>query len=421
MSVLWFDCASGISGDMTLGALVDAGVPLSVLQDAVDTVVPGLVRLSVERVTRAGIAAAHVGVVAPDEAGHRRWGTVRGMLENCALAAGVRARALAAFAALARAEGRVHGVPAEEVHFHEVGALDAIADIVGAAAGLDHLGVGHAVGSTVALGGGTVRAAHGRLPVPGPAVVALLAGAPTVGGPVDRELTTPTGAAILVTTVTDWGPQPPMRVRVQGFGAGTADPAGHPNVLRLVVGDALPTAAAVPAAAVPAGELPAGALPGRADTHGGGAGPAVLLEATVDDLDPRIWPGLVQQLLDAGAHDAWLTSALGKKGRPVQVLSILAEAAQLPALRTLVFGGTSTIGLRETAVAKTALARRTERVTVAGQQIRVKFGLDGDEVVNVSAEWADVAAAAPATGLPEKQLLARAVAAGWELAAQRTG
>lgn len=402
MSLLWFDCASGISGDMTLGALVDAGVPLSVLQDAVEDVIPGLVRLSVERVTRAGIAAAHVGVAAPDQTGHRTWGTVREMLENSALAPGIRSRALAAFAALARAEGRVHGVPAEEVHFHEVGALDAIADIVGAAAGLEHLGVGRAVGSTVALGGGTVRAAHGRLPVPGPAVVALLAGAPTAGGPIERELTTPTGAAILVTTVTEWGPQPPMLARVQGFGAGTADPAGHPNVLRLVIGDPLGATGAA-----------AGELPERADTHGGGVGPAVLLEATVDDLDPRIWPGLVQHLLDAGAHDAWLTSALGKKGRPVQVLSILATPADLPVLRRLVFGGTSTIGLRETTVTKTALARRTATVTVADQQIRVKLAFDEGATVNVSAEWEDVATAARATGLPAKQLLARAVAAGW--------
>lgn len=409
MSVLWLDCASGISGDMTLGALVDAGVPLTALQDAVDSVVPGLVRLSVERVTRAGIAAAYVTVSAPEQAGHRTWATIRELLENSALDGGVAARALSTFAALARAEGTVHGIPAEDVHFHEVGALDAIADIVGAAAGLEHLGVDRAVGSTVALGGGTVRAAHGRLPVPGPAVVALLAGAPTAGGPVERELTTPTGAAILVTTVTEWGPQPPMRVRAQGFGAGTADPPGHPNVLRLVIGDPLPAMGAA------VGELPA-----RADTHGGGVGPAALLEATVDDLDPRIWPGLVQKLLDAGAHDAWLTSALGKKGRPVQVLTILADADRLAALRTLVFADTSTIGLRETAVVKTALARQTVTVTVAEQRIRVKLGFDGGVVVNVSAEWEDVAAAATSTGVPAKRLLAQAVAAGWELAAQRT-
>jgi uncharacterized protein (TIGR00299 family) protein len=387
---------------MTLGALVDAGVPLSVLQDAVAAVVPGLVVLSVERVTRAGIAAAHVHVDAPDQAGHRQWGTVRELIENSALAGGVRIRALAVFAALAEAEGRVHGIPAEQVHFHEVGALDAIADIVGAAAGLEYLGVSTATGSTVSVGGGTVRAAHGRLPVPGPAVVALLAGVPTAGGPIERELTTPTGAAILVTTAASWGPQPPMIVRTQGFGAGSADPDGHPNVLRIVVGDPLPSTPS-----------PMSGLPERADTHGGGVGPAVMLEATVDDLDPRIWPGLVQRLLDAGAHDAWLTAALGKKGRPVQVLSVLTDVERLAGLRTLIFGETSTIGLRETAVTKTALARQSVTVTVADQRIRVKLALDGDMVVNVSAEWEDVAAAAVTTGLPAKQLLAQAVAGGW--------
>lgn len=403
MSVLWLDCASGISGDMTLGALLDLGVPLSVLRSAVDAVVPGRVRLDCERVTRAGIAAVHALVDAPEEATHRRWDEVRALLDGADLSAGVRERALAVFAALAEAEGRVHGVAPGEVHFHEVGALDAIADVVGAAAGLEHLGVTAAVASTVSLGGGTVRAAHGRLPVPGPAVVALLAGAPTAGGPIERELTTPTGAAILAATVTGWGPQPPMRVRGQGFGAGTADPPGHANVLRLVLGEPLAAAPGV------------SALPARGDVHGGGQGPAVLVEATVDDLDPRVWPGVVAALLAVGAHDAWLTAALGKKGRPVQVLTVLADETCLGAVRDVVFTATSTIGLRETAVAKTALERRGAEVTVAGQPVRLKLAVRDGLVVNVSAEWEDVAAAASASGRPAKALLAQAVAAGWEL------
>lgn len=402
MSLLWFDCASGISGDMTLGALVDLGVPLSVLQDAVDAVIPGRVRLSSRRVVRADIAAAQVLVDAPDETEHRRWGTVSALLENADLPTGVRDRALRTFAALAAAEGAVHGVDPTEVHFHEVGALDAIADVVGAAAGFEHLVVTAASSSTVALGGGTVRAAHGRLPVPGPAVVALLAGRPTAGGPLERELTTPTGAAILATTVEAWGPQPPMRVRTQGFGAGSADPPGHPNVLRLVVGDSVSAPADEPTP-----------LPDRAASHGGGRGPAVVVEATVDDLDPRVWPDLVGALLDAGAHDAWLTPALGKKGRPVQVVSVLTDDRRLAAVRALLFAQTSTIGIRETAVTKTALPRRTAAVSVAGQEIRVKIASDGGRVVNVSAEWDDVAAAAAATGLPAKRLLAEAVALGW--------
>jgi len=398
VSLLWFDCASGISGDMVLGALVDLGVPVGVLQSAVDAVVPGRVRIDATRVGRTGMAAVRALVDAPEEAEHRRWATVRELLLAADLDPAVRARALAVFAALAEAEGRVHGVAAEDVHFHEVGALDAIADVVGAAAGLEHLGVAAAVSSTVALGGGTVRAAHGRLAVPGPAVVALLAGAPTVGGPLERELTTPTGAAILRATVTGWGPQPAMTVRAQGLGAGAADPPGHPNVLRLLLGEAV------------------AGLPERADVHAGGSGPAVLVEATVDDLDPRVWPGAVAALLAAGAHDAWLTPALGKKGRPVQVLTVLTDARCVAAVRAVVFAQTSTIGLRETAVAKTALARLGGEVTVAGQRIRLKRAVRGGLVVNVSAEWEDVAAAATASGLPAKQLLALAVAAGWALA-----
>ena len=375
-----------------------------------DAVVPGRVRLAAGRVTRAGIAATQVVVDAPEETDHRRWETVRTLLADATLPDGTRDRALRTFAALAAAEGTVHGVDPDQVHFHEVGALDAIADVVGAAAGLEHLGVTAAASSTVALGAGTVRAAHGRLPVPGPAVVALLAARPTAGGPVERELTTPTGAAILVTTVDAWGPQPAMRVRAQGFGAGSADPAGHANVLRLVVGEPidgrLDTGGSDPL------PLRAG-LPGRADSHRGGRGPAIVVEATVDDLDPRVWPGIVAALIDAGAHDAWLTSALGKKGRPIQVLSVLTDELFVQDVRALVFEQTSTIGIRETAVTKTALERRTATVTVDGLAVRVKIATRDGLAVNVSAEWDDVAAAAATTGLPAKQLLARAVALGW--------
>jgi uncharacterized protein (TIGR00299 family) protein len=387
----WLDCASGVAGDMLLGALVDAGVPLSVLQEAVDAVAPEPLTLRVQTVRRAGLRAARVHVEGTGSATHRTWSDVRSLLGDArGLAAGVREQALAAFAALAEAEASAHGVPADDVHFHEVGALDAIADVVGVCAGLASLGLDALDCSPVAVGGGTVGTAHGRLPVPVPAVVHLLTGAPTYGGPVEVELATPTGAALLASHVTGWGSQPPMRVASVGVGAGARDVAGQPNVVRLLLGEALPTG-------------------------GTGADPALVLETNVDDLDPRLWPGVLARLLDAGASDAWLTPILMKKGRPAHTLHVLVAPEDAAAARRVVFAETSAIGLRETAVDKRALDRTISTVDVDGRPVRVKLAhLDG-AVVNVQPEYEDVASAAAALGRPVKEVLARAasLAAPW--------
>lgn len=234
----WLQCSTGASGDMFLGALVAAGVPVEVMQAAVDLVAPEPVTLAVSTVDRAGVCAVKVDVVVEESHVHRTWGDVRELLTAREWTG--RDRALAAFRSLAEAEGHVHGADPESVHFHEVGALDAIADVVGACAGLAHLGLDRLVASPVALGGGWVGAAHGRLAVPGPAVVQLLLGIPTHGGPEPMELTTPTGAALLRTWVDDWGHQPTLRARRQGFGAGGRDLARRANVLRLVLGDEEP-------------------------------------------------------------------------------------------------------------------------------------------------------------------------------------
>ena len=289
------------------------------------------------------------------------------------------------FARLAAAEGAVHRVPADEVHFHEVGALDAVADVVGAAAGFAALGLDALHCSPVAVGSGTTRGAHGPLPVPAPAVLALLAGAPVLAGAVPHESTTPTGAALLATLVTGWGPLPPMTLDRVGTGAGGRDPAEAANVVRLVLG------------------RPAGSA---ADASG-----VLLLEANVDDLDPRVWPGVLEALLAAGALDAWLTPVLMKKGRPAHVLSALAPLPAAPAVRHVVLTQSSTIGVRERAVDRTVLDRREDVVEVRGHRVRVKRALLDGEVVNSSPEWEDVAAAAAATGVPAKLVLAEAVAA----------
>ncbi|MGI8681404.1 MAG: nickel pincer cofactor biosynthesis protein LarC [Mycobacteriales bacterium] len=383
----WWDCSAGASGDMFLGALVDAGAPVETLQAAVDAIDTEPVLLSVGEVDRGGLRATKVDVGAPRSSVVRTWGSVRSLLEESDLVDPVRRTALAAFAALAAAEARVHRTAPETVHFHEVGALDAVADIVGAAAGLHALGIEGAAASTVTVGSGTVRSSHGVLSVPVPAVLSLLAdaGAPVTSGPAPYEMCTPTGAALLAATVTRWGGLPSMRIAAVGSGAGSRELTELPNVLRLVVGTAV--------------ERPA-----EASTE-------LVLEANVDDLDPRLWPGVLDRLLAAGASDAWLVPILMKKGRPAYTLAVLAPERGADGIRRVIFTETSTIGLRETSVAKRALARDIATVTVDDQQIRVKTArLDG-VAVNALPEYDDVVAAAVALDRPVKAVLAAATAA----------
>ena len=264
----WVDATGGLSGDMLLGACLDAGADLAVVRDAIDRLdLPERVEITSEPAVRAGIGATRA-IVTTAESRHRRTlPDVLALLEGQEPA--VRTRAAEVFANLADAEGRVHRVPAEEVHFHEVGALDSIADVVGVVAALGSLDLDRLVCSPIALGGGRARTEHGPIPVPGPAVVELLRAhdAPGFGGPIDIELATPTGVALMVTLADGFGPLPGIRPELVGAGAGTAEPEGHANLTRLVVGSPAATAAA--------------------------AVPEVVLEANVDDLDPRLWPGVL--------------------------------------------------------------------------------------------------------------------------------
>jgi uncharacterized protein (TIGR00299 family) protein len=289
---------------------------------------------------------------------------------------------LAVFERLAVAEAAVHGTSPVEVHFHEVGALDAIADVVGVCAGFEHLGASSVTVSPVAVGSGTVETAHGTLPVPPPAVAELLRGVPTFAGPVPLELCTPTGAALLATLATAWGPQPAMTVETIGVGAGGRDPQGHANVLRLFTG--------TPASAT-------------------GGGP-LLLECNVDDLDPRVWPAVIAALLEAGAADAWLTPILMKKGRPAHTLSVLVDAGRADGVRAAIFAQTTTIGLREQPVTKHALDREMVAVEVDGRQVAVKLARHRGVVVNAQPEYDDVARAAADLGRPVADVLAQASA-----------
>lgn len=379
----WLDLGSGVSGDMLLGALVGAGVPLHTLTGAVEPL--GLpITLRREDVHRAGLAAVrvHVDVPARDQP-HRTWADVRVLLDR--LAEPLRSSASGVFAALAHAEAAVHGVPADDVHFHEVGALDAVADVVAVCAGVAALALDRLVASPVALGGGHVRTAHGRLPVPGPAVLALLAdaAAPCHGGGVDEELATPTGVALVTSLASAFGPLPPLRPDTTGTGAGGRDPADRPNVVRLVVGE---------------------------DRAADRPEETVQLEANVDDLDPRAWPAVLAGLLAAGARDAWLTPVLMKKGRPAHVVSALAQPRTVPAVRAALFRETTTLGVRESVVTRHVLARRFRTVDVGGQPVAVKLGLGPDGgVVNAMPEWEDVVRAAAALDRPVKGVLAQAM------------
>ncbi|MEV6412104.1 nickel pincer cofactor biosynthesis protein LarC [Kribbella sp. NPDC051718] len=344
----------------------------------------------------AGDAAGHEHGEAGHGHGHagggghtRTWGEVRRLIEAAGLADAVRDRALDVFARLARAEGAAHGVEPDEVHFHEVGALDAIADIVGVAAASVALELDRVVVSTIALGGGRqVRGQHGGIPVPGPAVLALLseADAPVVGGTAPYEMTTPTGAALLASLADEFGLLPPMRIQQTGIGAGGRDPVEVPNIVRVIVGDAL--------------ERPATEL---------------VYETNVDDLDPRIWPQVLARLMEAGAADAWLTPILMKKGRPAHTLSVLVGGANAEEVRSVILSETSAIGLRESSVRKHAADREFASVEVDGQRIHVKIARYGGQVVNVQPEYDDVAAAASVLKKPIKSVLAKAIAAGHEL------
>ncbi|MGY1984648.1 nickel pincer cofactor biosynthesis protein LarC [Blastococcus sp. SYSU DS0669] len=383
MTIGWLDLAAGASGDMLLGALVDAGVPLDVPAEAVAALPVEQVRLTTEQVTRHGLGATRVHVHAPPSDVLRTWADVRALLHSSALPPPVRDGALAVFERLAVAEGRVHRIDPARVHFHEVGALDALADVVGVVASFEYLELSRLTASPVALGSGSARGAHGVVPIPGPAVLELLAGVPVHAGAVPAEMCTPTGAALLAARVEEWTTLPALRVERVGVGAGGRDPEQLPNVVRLVLGE------------------PAEPAPAR----------PVVLEANVDDLDPRLWPAVLDALLAAGASDAWLTPILMKKGRPAHTLSALCRPEVLPAVQAAVFATTSTIGLRVVEVGKVALERAHATVEVLGAPVGVKLAVSGDRVVNVSVEYEDVAALARARELPVKEVLRAATAA----------
>ncbi|HEX9995187.1 MAG TPA: nickel pincer cofactor biosynthesis protein LarC [Acidimicrobiales bacterium] len=376
-TLAWFHCFSGIAGDMALGSLLDAGADVDEVRSLCERLPVTGWRLDAEPVLRGGIAATRAVVDAHETGIVRTYAHITGLVEEARLPDRLRDRALAAFGALADAEGRLHRRPPAQVHFHEVGGLDAIVDVVGTCAALEVLGVDRVACSPVATGLGMVRSAHGLLPNPAPAVVELLRGAPTYGLDLPVELTTPTGAALAVSLASEWGALPAMTVAATGFGAGTRELDRRPNVTQVVVGTA-------------ADPLE----PGQ---------PVVLLEANVDDATGETLAHAVAALLEAGAHDAWITPVVMKKGRPGHVVAALTDRALAAQVAAALTSETGSLGVRGSTLERWPAARSQAEVEVEGLPVRVKVSAG-----RVKVEHDDAVRAARRTGLPVREVVSLA-------------
>ena len=382
----WFHCFAGIAGDMALGSLVDAGADLAEVRLLLERIPVSGWEVESEEVMRSGVAATQVHVRVADTGVVRTYAHISGLIEEARLPERVRRRAQDTFAAMAEVEGRLHRRPPAQVHFHEVGGLDAVVDVVGTCAALEVLGVDRVCASAIATGTGMVRSAHGVLPNPAPAVLDLLRGAPTYGRDVAVELTTPTGAALLAANATGYGPMPPMTVTATGYGAGSREVEGLPNVTQVVLGDAL----ADDAASSPR----AGRAPGQ---------PVVLVEVNVDDVTGEVLAHTVAALLDAGAHDAWVTPIVMKKGRPAHTVSALADPALSEQVASVLTAETGSLGVRGQWLERWPSVRSPHEVEVDGVPVRVKVGPG-----RVKVERDDAARAARRTGTPLREVVSRA-------------
>jgi pyridinium-3,5-bisthiocarboxylic acid mononucleotide nickel chelatase len=380
-TVAWWHCFAGIAGDMALGSLVDAGADLALIERELDALPVAGWSLDASPVLRSGLACTQVKVRVRDTQVVRTHAHIVGLITEARLPARARQRALATFARLAEVEGRLHRRPASQVHFHEVGATDAIIDIVGTCVALELLGVDEIQASPVAQGSGVIHTAHGTLPIPTPAVVELLHDAPTYGTTIPFELTTPTGAALLATLCTDWGPLPAMQISASGFGAGVREVEGLPNAVQVVIGTA--------------GDR------SRIDVDHGQ--PVVVLEANVDDVTGEILGTTVAALMRAGALDAWVTPVTGKKGRPAHVVSVLADPTAVRSLRQVLADETGTLGIRAQSWQRWPAERQSAEVEVSGYPVRIKRGPR-----RIKAEHDDAARVAALLRLPVREVARRA-------------
>jgi hypothetical protein len=370
---------------MTLGALVDAGCSIDVLRAKLQGLqVPGW-QISCEKVWKNGMAATYVRVKTEDTQTHRSLTTILGILEKSHLDQRVRDRASSIFRKLGEAEASVHDVPIEKIHFHEVGAVDAIVDIVGACIGFEELGFEKFACSALNVGGGTAKMAHGVLPVPAPATARLLLGKPTYSNGVQKELVTPTGAAIVATLCDTFGPQPAMQVSAIGYGAGTVDLDTQPNVLRIMVG-----------------EVCAQAI----DTH---SGTIRVLEANLDDMNPQIFGYVLEKALAAGALDVFATPIQMKKSRPGTLVTILCKPEDQGKFQEMLFAETTTLGVRSHLVERYALAREFVKVLTRFGEVRIKIARSTGGVQHAAPEFDDCRKLAEEKNVPLQEVMEQAL------------
>jgi hypothetical protein len=382
MKIAYFDCPSGASGDMILGALVDAGVSLESLRAELAKLPLRGYRLTAREVKKGAFRATKVDVEVEAKGHHQRnFPEILSLLEASGLPHRVKADAKRIFTRLAEAEARVHGTTVNEVHFHDVGAVDAIVDVTGAAVGLHLLGVEALHVSALPLGGGMAEGPHGKIPVPGPGTAELLKGFPVYDNGVRAELVTPTGAAILTTLAASSGLMPPMIVERVGYGAGSME-LPIPNLVRCFVGEATAEAE--------------------------GAEVVVQLETTIDDMSPQLYEPLMDRLLEAGALDVFLTPVIMKRSRPGVVLTALAEPSRVGELSTILFEESTTIGVRWTDYQRTRLERELVALQTAYGPLQFKISRLAGKIVTVTPEFSEVTRIAREKGLPVREVLEQA-------------
>jgi uncharacterized protein (TIGR00299 family) protein len=386
--IAYFDCFSGLSGDMVLGALVDAGAELREIEAGLRGLGLENWSISVEKVQRGAIFATHVKVKSGEEHHHRGLSVILKRIEGANLAPRAAARATKIFERLAAAEARVHNIEVEKVHFHEVGAVDSIVDIVGSAIGFELLGIDEFACSRFDVGGGQVKTAHGLLPVPAPATAELLRGAPTYSSGIERELVTPTGAAIATTLATSYEEIPPMTLRTIGYGAGSADLKEKANVMRLLIGDS--------------------AAASETEASGRWDSPVTVIETNLDDMSPQIYGYFAERALAAGALDVFSTPVQMKKNRPGQLVTLLSEPENVTRLIDLIFSETTTIGVRTYDVRRKTLNREFVPVETPLGSVRMKVSRMNGTILNATPEYEDCQRIAAERGVPLKQVIAAA-------------
>jgi hypothetical protein len=384
--IAYIDCFSGISGNMVLGALLDAGLEIHQLRTELAHLPISGYTVEAEPVRRRGLRGTHVTVNVTEQAVERHLADVEAIIQDSDLPESVKTPSRATFQRLAEAEAAVHGLPVEKIHFHEVGAVDAIVDVVGAAIGLSLLGIDRIYASPVHVGCGTVTCAHGTLPVPAPATMELLRDVPIYGRDVEAELVTPTGAAILTTLAKGFGAAPPMRVNHVGYGAGTRE-LPIPNLLRLSIGEPI----------------------AKSETHPGKSSGyeqdvVTLIEANVDDMNPQWYEHGVDRLFNAGALDVFLTPIQMKRNRPGVKLSVLVEQADQSAVLDVLFAETTTIGVRTCRMERWKLSRQKVVVDTPYGRIGVKVARRGGKLLNIAPEHRECRRVAEERGVPLKEV-----------------